>query len=105
MAKKIEFKDIKINDIVNWCKANNQIEWLKEECAKTTTVERYPRIKVWDEKKQKYVSKADKTQKPTYEEVPITFVEVKRDFMATFFPEEVVGKQKKPTFHERIANL
>ena len=105
MAKNFDWKALTIEEIEHWCVKNNQIEWLKAECAKTTTAERYPRIKVWDEKKQKYVSKADRSQKPTYEEVPITFVEVKKHFMETFFPNEIVGKKKKPTFHERIANL
>ena len=106
MAKKFDWKSLNIDEITTWCVNNNQVEWLKEEVAKTTMEKRYPRVKVWDEAKQKYVSKADKSKKPVMVEVPITFVEVKKDFMEKFFPEAIVGdKKKKPTFHDKIANL
>lgn len=105
MAKKFDWKILSIEEIEHWCVQNNEVEWLKAECAKTTIQTRYPRIKVWDESKGKYVSKADKTQKPIKTETPITFVEVKRDFMAKFFPDAIVGDKKKASFHDRIKNL
>lgn len=76
----MDFKTMKIEDIIEWCKANNQVAWLKETAAKTFPTENGTR--------------------------QITFIEIKMAFAKKFMPEIMpVGKPKKPTMYELIANL
>lgn len=94
-------KDMKIEDIIAYCQEHNEIEWLKKEASKMTERKVYPRVKGADGKKH-----VDKTQEPKIVKQPISFVELKASFMDKFAPEERVGdKNKKPSFHTRIANL
>jgi hypothetical protein len=48
---------------------------------------------------------ADKTQQPTIEERPISFVQLKKDFAEKFMPEIAPKKNKKKTMFELIAEL
>lgn len=96
----MDFKTMKIDDIINWCVANNQVEWLKAEAQKKTTRKVYPKI-TQDGKKV-----TDKTQTPTIIEQPITFIEIKKDFVDKFMPEIAPkAKEAKPTMYEKIAAL
>lgn len=96
----MNFKTMNIQDIIAWCKANNQVEWLKAEAKKQMPCKVYPRV----EKDGKMV--VDKSQNPTTEYRPITFIQIKMDFVNTFMPEIAPKKQaKKPTFYELIDNL
>ena len=97
-------KDMKIDDIIAYCKEHGEVAWLKEVCARKTERKVYPRIKVVNPDGT-VKSVADKTKKPKIVTQPISFVEVKREFMDKFAPEERVGKHKKPTFHDMIADL
>lgn len=37
---KLNYKTMKLEDIVNWCKANNEVDWLKKQgAAKKTFIE------------------------------------------------------------------
>lgn len=77
----MDFKTMKIEDIINWCVENKQVEWLKEIAAKTF---------------------------PTKDggERNITFIEIKLAFVDKFMPEIApMRKPKKPTMYELIANL
>lgn len=106
---KIDFKHIDIDFIINWCKENNEVEWLKAKAAEKVKVKKYPKIKVTRVKEDGTHYKtqiADKSQ--PYEEVeePITFIQLKRAFCAKFMPELVPeAEEKKPTMWEVIANL
>ena len=73
----MDYKKLTFNDIVAWCKANNQVEWLKAEVNK----------KVGDR--------------------DITFIELKKNFAAMFMPEilPVATKAKKPTMKDIAAAL
>lgn len=94
-------KDMTIDDIIAYCQEHGEIKWLKEQAAKKTERKVYPRVKGADGKKH-----VDKTQEPKIEYQPISFVEIKAAFMDKFAPDERVGdKNKKPTFHDKIANL
>lgn len=94
-------KDMTIEDIIAYCQEHNEIEWLKNEASKMTVRKVYPRVKGADGKKH-----VDKTQEPKIVKQPISFVELKANFMDKFAPQERVGdKNKKPSFHSRIANL
>lgn len=77
----MNYKTMKIDDIINWCKENNQVDWLKATAAKTFTKE--------DGKERK-----------------ITFIEIKNAFCAEFMPELLPKKKNnKPTMYELIASL
>lgn len=77
----MNYKTMKIEDIIQWCKANNQVAWLKETAAKT------------------FPTEEGGTRN-------ITFIEIKIAFAQKFMPEIMpVGKPKKPTMYELIANL
>lgn len=96
----MEFKTMTINDIIAWCKANNQVEWLKAEAARKMPCSVYPKKEV-DGKKV-----VDKTATPTIEMRPITFIQIKTDFVNKFMP-EIAPKKKdaKPTMYELINAL
>lgn len=74
-------KQITLEFIRDYCITNNQKDWYNTELTKTFPQKIYPRI----EKDGKKV--LDKTQEPTIEMRPITFVQLKADFIEKFFPE------------------
>jgi hypothetical protein len=92
------YKEWKIEDIIKWCVENNQVEWLKATAAKKVEYKIYPRTKV-DGK-----SIADKTQEPKIETRPISFIQLKAEWMEAFGLGEP-KKPKKPTMYELIAEL
>lgn len=101
MAKK--HTEWKLEDIIAWCQANNQVDWLKTTAKKTVKRAIYPKIENTSATGKK-TKKSDKTQEPIgYETTPITFVELKSEFLATFFEKE--AKPKKPSMYDVIANL
>lgn len=113
MAK--AFKDWDINDIIQYCKENKQVDWLKETAAKKVPCSIYPRKKiqkvdatgapVFNSKgKPVMVSVADKDAKPTVELRPITFVQIKTEF-AEKFGFKAEAKAKKATMYDIIAAL
>lgn len=96
----MDFKNMNFEDIANWCKANNQVAWLKEKAATKVPCKVYPKV----EKDGKKV--ADKTQEPKIEMRPITFIQLKSDFVAKFMPELAPkAKTKKKTMFDLIAEL
>lgn len=77
----MNYKDMKIEDIINWCQKHNEIEWLKAEANKT------------------FITKAGKQRN-------ITFIELKLAFVNKFMPDIAPkAKPKKPTMYELIAKL
>lgn len=97
------YKDWQIDDIIAWCQANNQIEWLKTTAAKTVKRDIYPKVPNIS-KTGKHTMVQDKNAKPIGSETtPITFVELKKEFIETFF--EKKEKEKKVSMYDRIANL
>lgn len=77
----MDYKSMKIDDIIDWCKANKQVDWLKNEAAKT------------------FPTAEGKTRN-------ITFIELKLAFVHKFMPEIAPkAKEKKPTMYELIAQL
>lgn len=83
----MDYKKMKIEDIIAWCKENNQVDWLKEIAKKT-----YPA-----------------TNKKTGEtfERKISFIEIKNEFVAKFMPELApkATKPKKPSMWDMIDAL
>ena len=99
MAKEYIYRDLKIEDIIEWCVEHREVKWLKEKAKEKQKFEVYPKV----EKDGKMV--ADKTQKPTIEERPISFIQLKKDFAETFMPEIAPSKKKKKTMFDLIAEL
>ena len=101
----MDFKTMKIEDIINWCKENNQVEWLKAEVEKKVPYKVFPRKTVVGEDGKKK-SVVDKTQEPTIEQRPISFIQIKTDFTRKFMPEIAPKqKEKKPTMYDIIKAL
>lgn len=96
----MDFKTMNINDIIVWCQSNNQVEWLKAEAAKKVPCKVYPKV-MKDGKKV-----TDKTAKPTIELRPITFIQIKTNFVNKFMPELMPKKKDaKPTMYDLINAL
>jgi hypothetical protein len=96
----MDYKSMQIGDIIAWCKANGQTAWLKAEAAKQVPCKVFPKVVV-DGKKV-----ADKSAEPKIEMRPITFIQIKTDFVNAFMPEIAPKKkEKKPTMYELIAAL
>jgi tRNA/tmRNA/rRNA uracil-C5-methylase (TrmA/RlmC/RlmD family) len=101
----MNYKKMTINDIIAWCKANNQVEWLKAEVNKKTSQKVYPKKTIINADGKK-VKRADKDQPYTLVEKDITFVQIKKEFAEKFMPEILpVAKEKKPTMKDMIAAL
>ena len=95
-------KNWKIDDIIEWCKENNQVEWLKQESQKKVERKVYPKVESVS-KGGKKSWKQDKTKPYTVELAPISFMELKANFLAKFL--DITPKAKKPTMYEKIASL
>lgn len=96
----LDYKNMTIDDIIDWCVANGETEWLKRKVNEKKACKVYPRKKV-DGK-----SVADKTAEPKIEKRPISFIQLKIDFVDKFMPEIAPEKKsKEPTFYDRIKNL
>ena len=81
------YQEIQLIDIINWCKANDQVAWLKE-----AVETEYP---VKDKETGEEVGK----RKITFIELKLAFV---RKFMPNVAPEK---KEKKPSMYDLIASL
>jgi len=95
-----------IEDIISWCKANNQVAWLKAKAKETVIAERYTkRIKTINDK-GKEVWVADKTSPKEKFKVPITYVQIKVAFCEKFMPEIMPKKaERKPNMYDIIGEL
>ena len=80
--KNKSYKEMKFADILSWCVLNDQKAWLS--------------------------AKLDETRPGKEEgtERAISYIEVKRDFCAAFFPEKLpVGKPKAKSMKEQLAEI
>lgn len=93
------------DEIIAWCKENNQVAWLKATASKMVEKPVYPKVQ-HTTKKGKTTWIQDKKQAPTgTKQEPISFVELRAEFLKKFFPEEIKGKKKEPSFYDIIAAL
>lgn len=77
----MNYKDMRIEDIIEYCQKNKEVDWLKETAAKTYKTE--------DGKERR-----------------ISFIELKLAFVKKFMPEIAPKAQaKKPSMYDLIANL
>lgn len=76
----MNYKDMKIEDIIEWCVSHKETDWLKEAAAKTF---------VKDGKERR-----------------ISFIELKLEFVKKFMPDIAPqSKPKKPSMYDLIAKL
>ena len=107
MAKVKGYLEWDINAIIAYCQERNETAWLKATAAKMVECKVYPRkkeTKVMPDGTIKTVSVADKSQKPKIEYRPISFVQIKTEFLEKFGLTPV-KKPKAPTMYDRIKNL
>ncbi len=102
--KKALVKDMTIEDIISYCKENNQTAWLSAKMEETVTRKHYPYVKEKDPKTGKLKCKLDEngkkivdyTKPPKLHTQPIGFMEIKRDFIVKFMPELLCAPKEKP---------
>ena len=96
----MDYKKAKIDDIIEWCKANGKVDWLKKKVATKVPYKVYPKVEV----NGKMV--ADKSQPYSTEMRDISFIQLKYDLFKEFMPDQLPkAKDKNPTFIERINSL
>lgn len=101
----MDYQTMSIEEIIEWCKDNGEVAWLKKEAAKKVECKVYPRKTVINEKGKK-VSKADKSQTPKIEKRPISFIQLKNNFVDKFMPEiRPVAQAAEPTMYDKIKAL
>lgn len=102
----MNFMKIDIDFIIDWCKANGQVDWLKATASKKVSHPIYPK-KTYINKQGKEVCRQDKSQKPIGTEIKnISFVELKMEFCRKFMPEIIPeAKEKKQSMYDIIAAL
>lgn len=108
----MDYKTASLDEIIEWCKANNQVEWLKAKAQEKTECKIYPKITITEVDKETGETiekkKVDKTATPTIEMRPITFMQIKLAFFEKFMPEFIPTAKEKPkkaTMYDKIAAL
>jgi hypothetical protein len=115
--RKMNYQSMNINDIINWCKENNQVDWLKATMETKVPYKQYPRKKVikLDENgnvvvnakgKVQFTTVADKSKAPKTVMRKPNFMHIKNAFVEKFMADlKPVAKPKKPTMYDVISNL
>lgn len=80
-------KDITLDFIIDYCKKNKQQAWYNAQLDTQYTQKVYPRVK----KDGKTV--VDKSQPYTEVARPITFIQLRQNFIAAFMPELLPAKK------------
>lgn len=99
----MNYKDMKIEDIIQWCQENgkDKVDWLKKTAAKQVEYKVYPRYKGEDGKMH-----TDKKAEPKIEMRNISFIQLKLEFVKEFMADIAPKAQpKKPSMYDRIKNL
>lgn len=91
--KELNYTNMTIQDIIDWCQENGQVEWLKDFASKTTPVLDDEGNPVLDKKGK------PKVKKPSFFEIKIEFV---NKFMSEIAPKST---KKKPNMYDLIDNL
>lgn len=94
-----------IDDIINWCKENNQLPWLAAKMEEKVERKHYPYVKEKDPKTGKLKCKKDEngkrivdyTKPPRTTQIKIGFMEIKTAFIAKFMPELQAPKKAVET--------
>lgn len=81
-------KEITIDFIRDYCIKNNQQAWYNALIAQKIQIKTFPKVRNAEGKLV-----ADKSAEPRIKEGKITFVQIKKEFIAKFFP-ELKAKEK-----------
>ena len=103
--KKQIVKDMTIDHIIAWCKKNEQLPWLSAKMNEKVERKHYPYVKELDPTTGKLKCKLDEngkrivdyTKPPRTKQIPIGFMEIKRDFIDKFMPELKAPKKAVET--------
>lgn len=101
---KDSIKNLKFEELVAWCKENNQVAWLKA-LPRTKEVKVYPKVdKVCSDGKVRQVY--DKKQQPIgVKTIGLPYTELKGMFIDKFFPQFVTEKVAAPSMWDIIDSL
>ena len=98
----MNYKDINIEYIINYCKEHNEVAWLKAKASEKTIQKRHTgKIKGLN-KAGKEVWLVDKNSPKEEIKTNITFIEIKRAFAEKFMPEILPKAEKSPKSILRI---
>ncbi len=89
--KTITAKDIDLDYIQAFCIEHKHTAWYNEQLEKVYPQTIYPRVEKEVDGKIKKV--LDKSQAPTIEMKPITYVQLKANFLEKFYPELIKDKK------------
>lgn len=96
----MDYMKMTIEDVIAWCQANGQVAWLKAKAQETREFKVYPKVK--NEEGKMVV---DKSQPYQIEMRPISFIQLKKDFVEQFMPEIAPKATKKETMFDKIMAL
>jgi len=103
MAEKKTLTKWKLEDIVAWCAANNQLDWLEAENARIVEHKIYPKMPAVSPTGKK-TWRQDTSKEPEIVKEPQTFNEIRYNFYTTFIePKPKKEKEPKLTLQEKIA--
>lgn len=102
---KLTYEDMTIDDIIKWCQDNNEVAWLKAKAQEQREYKVYPKKVVIDEKTGKEKRKADKSKPYHIEKRPISYIQIKIDFVDKFMPEIAPERKEKLSMYDRIMAL
>lgn len=102
----IKYEKLTINDVIDWCVENNQVEWLKATAEKEVEIKEYPKKEV-TLADGKVVMRADRKATPTKKMVKMPFTMLKHEFCKKFFPDKLPKEEakNKPSMLDRIRAL
>lgn len=101
----VDYQHLKIEHVIEWCKANNEVAWLKGIASQKVEYKVYPRVAYLDENGKKRF-KTDKTAEPKVEMRPISYIQIKIAFVEKFMPNlKPEVKEKKQSMYDLIASL
>ena len=96
----MDYMKMTIEDVIAWCQANGKVDWLKAKAQEKREFKVYPKVK--NEEGKMVV---DKSQPYKIEFRPISFIQLKKDFVNEFMPEIAPKAQKKETMFDKIMAL
>lgn len=97
MKKAQNINEITIEYIMNYCKENNKVEWLKSLARETEMRTKKTKVMAADEN-------GEMQEREVAEEVeqPISFISLRARFVDECMPEIKKGSKKKTTFRDLI---
>lgn len=95
--------DMKEEAFFDFCEKRGIMAEVNEIAGRYTEQKVYPKMRRWNEEKEKYTYVADKSKAPKIKSKPITFFEVKAAVCNEVLKIEKKKPAKKTTFRERAA--